>query len=573
MSRKVLVAILGLGLVISACGGGAPTCDTASLVAPNLASPADGVLINDLSPTFQWNYPDNCNPEEYVIDLSTAPDFSGTNLGGHTGDPSTSWYPTTPLDPATMYWWRVAPRNGSTQGPYSTVRWFYTGPSCGLANLVAPIPEWPSQDAVVQASTPGYQWNYPDAGCAPEGYHLQVSSSPDFSNIVTDIREGNPHIIWTPGVALADCLTYYWRVAAIDGASDGPWSTPVSFMVDSTDSCTCDPADLVAPDLSSPGPFEVVDTVLPILEWTNPGSCIPESYAVHLSDIWDMSNTALFGATGSPSTNWAPGVNLEEGTQYWWQVAAGVGFDLGDFSSRSSFFTGPICGDTGIYHPAPELLSPADGADVTNVSDTGDIYAVLRYRPGTPRCIPEGYLVELDTDPSFPGPNLLAYYDIPSTTILTDPLTDCTQYFWRVSALVGPEYTPVSETRSFLTNVAGNCAISMVPGLANEDLFCRLGPGQDFEIAGDIEVGEMAELVGQSEVPGYLVMNNPNRSGICFVHQSFFQIFGDVSLLPYYATPELGLVCSQDLSESDCEAAGGTWLGGMVDAPYCACPE
>lgn len=575
MSKRVWFAILVLGLLISGCGGGAPTCDTASLVMPNLASPANGVLVNDLTPTFTWNYPDDCNPENYYIDLSVAPDFSDVSLSGNTGSPSTNWT-SSALDPATMYWWRVAPMNGSTYGPFTSPRWFYTGPACDLASLVAPVPEWPSEGAVVEVSAPGYQWNYPDAGCAPEGYHLQVSSSPDFSTIATDIRDTNPHVIWTPGVSLADCLTYYWRVAAIDGASDGPWSTPVSFMVDSTDSCTCDPADLVAPVPVSPGLWEVVNTTLPILEWSNPGPCIPEGYAVHLSDIWDFSDTSLFGGTGNPSTSWMPGVPLEEGLQYWWQVAAGVGIDLGDFSTRRSFFTGPICGDTGIYHPAPELLSPADGAEVTNVSDMGDIYAVLRYRPGAPRCIPDGYLVELQTDPTFSGPNLLAYYDVPSTTIITDPLTDCTQYFWRVSAKVGPEYTPVSETRWFFTNVAGNCAMSAFPGLALEDVFCRIGPSQAYELAGDFEAGEWAQIVGQSQEPGYLVVESPNRSGTCFVHQSFFQLFGDSSLLPYYRTPDLPAPvpeCRQDLPQSQCEASGGTWVGNFAAASYCACPK
>jgi hypothetical protein len=538
-------------------------------VAPNLVTPADGVLVNDLTPTFQWNYPDNCNPEDYYIDLSVMVDFADTSLSGYSGGPSTSWTSAT-LDPGTMYWWRVAPVNGSTLGPYTNARWFYTGPSCDLAGMVAPVPEWPSEGAVLQVNEPGYQWNYPDTGCAPEGYHLQVSSAPDFSTIATDIRDTNPHVIWMPGVSLGNCIPYYWRVAAIDGASDGPWSTPVSFVIDTNDACECDPADLVEPIPVAPGQYEVVDTTLPLIDWSYPGSCLPESYAVHLSEIWDMSDTALFGATGTPETSWVPGVTLEEGLQYWWEVAAGVGTDVGEFSSRRSFFTGPICGDTGIYHPAPELLGPADGAEITTVSSTGDIYAALRYRPGTPRCIPDGYLVELQTDITFSGPNLLAYYNIPSTTVLTDPLTDCTLYFWRVSAKVGPEFTPVSEIRSFFTNVAGNCAIPMVPAFALEAVFCRLGPGPEFEIGGDIEVGEAVEFIGQSVEPGFLVMNNPNRSGFCFVHESFFDLIGDVSVLPYYSTPAL---CNRDLPETECEAAGGTWLGGIVDDPYCACPD
>ena len=116
----IVLGLAALGAAALACSLPRPTCPTDGLVAPVLASPADGAITPDLVPMLSWTYPDNCNPEGYRIDFSVTADFSDTSLSGGTGNPSTSWSPAVAiLQNCTEYHWRVAAINGTTLGPFS----------------------------------------------------------------------------------------------------------------------------------------------------------------------------------------------------------------------------------------------------------------------------------------------------------------------------------------------------------------------------------------------------------------------------------------------------------------------
>ena len=173
---------------------------------------------------------------------------------------------------------------------------------------------------------------------------------------------------------------------------------------------SCDPASFVAPVPVSPSPYQVIG-LNPSLTWNYPDSCEPEGYAIHLSNELDFSDPSLYGATGNPSTSWAPGVPLEPGRQYWWKVAPGTGVELGPWSILMRFITGPVCTDAEIV--APTLLSPEDGTTVT------DNLPSLRYNPTSP-CTPEKYFIDLQTDPAFSGVTLIG--DTTSTGISVDIL-------------------------------------------------------------------------------------------------------------------------------------------------------
>jgi hypothetical protein len=103
-----------------------PTCATEALIAPALVDPADGSEVGTLNPSLHWIYPDDCAPEGYRIDLSTDPTFTDTSLSGGTGNPSTTWGPGEPLEDCTTYFWRVAPINDITLGPFSGAYTFRT---------------------------------------------------------------------------------------------------------------------------------------------------------------------------------------------------------------------------------------------------------------------------------------------------------------------------------------------------------------------------------------------------------------------------------------------------------------
>lgn len=114
-----------------------PMCATSALVAPILLQPMNGVLVSTLQPMLIWEYPEDCIPEGYRIDLSIDPTFGDTSLSGGTGNPSTRWLPGTDLANCTWYYWRVAAINGTTLGPFSITRNFMVN----TGSCLYPVPE------------------------------------------------------------------------------------------------------------------------------------------------------------------------------------------------------------------------------------------------------------------------------------------------------------------------------------------------------------------------------------------------------------------------------------------------
>lgn len=100
-----------------------PLCGNGTLAAPVLLEPSDDV-VDELEPSFKWDYPDPCLVQGYRIDLSTSIEFEEGALGGGTGNPSTRWGTGIPLTDCTRYYWRVAGVDDAGLGPYSDVGTF-----------------------------------------------------------------------------------------------------------------------------------------------------------------------------------------------------------------------------------------------------------------------------------------------------------------------------------------------------------------------------------------------------------------------------------------------------------------
>jgi hypothetical protein len=291
---------------------------------------------------------------------------------------------------------------------------------------------------------------------------------------------------------------------------------------------------------------------------------------VHLSPIFDMSDTELFGGTGSPSTRWAPGESLEPATQYWWEVAAGVGTDFGPYSVKRSFFTGPECSAlSGLA--APELLQPANGAILSELT------AWLHFTPGAPGCIPDGYRIDLQTSPSFDGTNLLGDFNLPATNVISDPLEDCTTYYWRVAALQGGAQGPFSETNWFRTNASGTCSFPFFPAWVLENVHCRACGSAICKPLYIFETGKWADVLGRS-VDGFIYkLRNPN-GGECYAPSGSFELPVDPDLIlqvrlpptPVPTPTQVPLVCRSRLDEKECKAAGGRY---DPQQKACYCPK
>ncbi len=112
-------------------------CEVADLQAPLPVMPYNGAEVAELLPVLAWEYPGECRPESYRVDLSIDPTFADTSLSGGTGNSNTRWMSAENLSDCTRYYWKVTPSIASTFGPVSQTFTFRTnlggcGPDEGL---------------------------------------------------------------------------------------------------------------------------------------------------------------------------------------------------------------------------------------------------------------------------------------------------------------------------------------------------------------------------------------------------------------------------------------------------------
>jgi len=283
----------------------------------------------------------------------------------------------------------------------------------------------------------------------------------------------------------------------------------------SADPCT--PADLEPPTITFPGSYSnvgtapTVGTLTPeLLQWEFAPDCVPEHFKLLMSPDRHFGNSRSGKTDGEltwpPSDAPYPQMPLEPSTEYFWKVRAWTDGVNGPDSSTRVFFTGPLC-TTAAEMGAPELLSPDPGEVI------GDLYAELHYQVGEPQCLPEGYFVDLQTDSGFGGTNLLGEFGIPGTFVLTDELSDCTTYYWRVAPLYGGVQGDMSESRAFTVAVDPSCVIPLTPIiLMNEPLHLNICDPEDLtppELLWPPQASEVSLLGMESILPAEFFQWSP----------------------------------------------------------------
>jgi len=119
-----------------------PECSTlADAMAPVLDLPADGAVIDTLTPLFRYHPgPPACIPDGYFLSLHMMPDLSDPNLLGDIPLPSTAVFPDPPLLDCTTYYWSVAAVQDGSYGPASPV-WSFSTDVDGTC--APPVPDLP----------------------------------------------------------------------------------------------------------------------------------------------------------------------------------------------------------------------------------------------------------------------------------------------------------------------------------------------------------------------------------------------------------------------------------------------
>jgi len=243
-------------------------------------------------------------------------------------------------------------------------------------------------------------------------YTLEVSTDPGFSVIVLT-QVGIVSTSYTPGAPVAQGLTLYWRVTALNASgSTLATGSPFSFTT------------VILP----PGPFILTTpanaatgvALQPTFDWAVAVGAA--TYTLEIaSDPGFLSPVA--SQTGLTGTSFIPGAPLTGGTNYYWRVTAvnggGSTVATGAPFSFQTLTTGP-----GAF----ALQVPSNHASGVSL----DPSFFWEDAPGV-----TSYTLELATDPGFTSP-VFQVSGIPGSAFGSSlTLTPLTTYYWKVTAVNG----------------------------------------------------------------------------------------------------------------------------------------
>ena len=206
-------------------------------------SPALNLVVSTLNPTFSWTANKSCDPDEYDLYIREDVMYGGDSAYEDviyddvpytlTGDS---------LLPGRAYYWYARAVNDYTSsedpgapGPFSDYAYFFTGPVCSGETLIAPELQFPRQyggnpdtdNWITHNHLQQFKWTY-TGGCLPVSYDFQFATDAGFTDIVLTGTTATPYFqkIFE---SFPNCSTLFWRVAANDGTTVGPWSETWNF--------------------------------------------------------------------------------------------------------------------------------------------------------------------------------------------------------------------------------------------------------------------------------------------------------------------------------------------------------
>jgi hypothetical protein len=358
---------------------------------PALSEPADVQFFTSGMPKFGWGAVEGAT--RYHIQVSSRSDYSSPEVDLETD--GTSWAPPYNL-PLNEYYWHVQAINAfDMRSEWSTARRFTISPA-----PAPPYPLDPGDGQMVYTDLPGFSWQAPAEAA---GYTVQVSAYPDFSSMVFT---GTPAGTYWATPQRMSTGTYYWRVQAFNRfGTAGEWSAARRLLVNMPPG---------APELADPGDGQIVFTSKPGLDWKDVAGV--SRYRIQVGPYDDFGK--MYYDEEVAGVSWTPVDTLSMGT-YFWHVQALNTFETpGPWSPTWKF-------DVSLRLPAPQLLDPPSGKDLTSTRPTLTWSGV----PGA-----AFYYLQVDDDPSFGSPEVDRAVNGTSWK-LEKPLEKMeTWYYWRVQA-------------------------------------------------------------------------------------------------------------------------------------------
>ncbi len=371
---------------------------TVNKPAPNLLVPANGAVLPNRRPFFDWR--NFWGASAYQLQIARNSAFT-LSLVSKTVTPSQyEW--TTDLLPKTTYYWRVRAKVGSTYTAWSEIRSFTTGNPPSI-----PVLSLPASNALVGV-TPTFDWanvTLP-SGTTFDKYEIQIATDAIFSSPVVAYTHSLADSQYTPTEPLARATKYYWRVRAWNTAGEySSWSAVRTVRV-----------KYAAPTLQSPA--DEATNLQPEFAWDAVAGAT--GYTLQVSKNATFSLLVINKTVTTPWYNHT--ANLAP-AKYYWRVAANGAFGPGEWSEVRWF-------EAGLAPSVPILASPASNA-LVGVTPTFD-WANVTLPSGTTF---DKYEIQIATDAAFSSPVVAYTHSLTASQYTpTEPLAPATKYYWRVRA-------------------------------------------------------------------------------------------------------------------------------------------
>ncbi len=284
--------------------------------------------------------------------------------------------------------------------------------------------------------------------------------------LIADETTG-PLTEWTvPTGRLEYANTYFWRVLFTDekGGTSG-WSDVWSFTTEDAPIILPDTPVLISPANGSTGLS--LTPALKIAPYSHPSGTEQSKTSWQVSTLSTFASLTAEGQTAKSIQEWAvPGGKLTNDTRYYWRVQfEDTAGKTSEWSSVWSFTTEGT--PAPVVYPAPDLLSPADGAAGLSLTPTLEVEFPLS------PSIPEGSKWQIALESTFASPVAETVLDGAEAkwTIPEKKLRYGSTYYWRVQTLISggsaPEWSDWSDTWSFTTE--------QVPGGGGSGVGCNAG--------------------------------------------------------------------------------------------------
>lgn len=391
------------GLNLSDTTQWSPVWNFSTMASLTLVGPANGSTMQAPNALIDWSATSGFSFYDYQAD--TSPGFSSPNL--QQGSVSASQVNLANCLFGQVYYWRARARHST-----DTMEWSQAW-SMTIVDQLTQVS--PANGATSVAVNPLIDWS---ALAGISSYEMCLDDDAQFGSAQCfSIGSGSSQQS-VSGLAYGE--TYYWKVRAIHSSDTSAWSPVWSFTT--SFQLTTGPVLNSPADLSTNLPTSIT------LDWGSVAGAL--TYQWQVAENNQFVN-AIFGTTSSLT---APVNGLQNSTIYFWRVRANNGAGFSPWSTAFTFST-----IAGSFNTPPVLMSPSDlstGLPLSVNFSWGSVSGALSYE------------FALDSSNIFSNPFTST---ITAAGLNVSSLDYSTQYYWRVRAYDGSNFSPWSVVYTFST--------------------------------------------------------------------------------------------------------------------------